>query len=197
MDARKLLRGGILAFVAVVAFAGFLGVSGGKLYSRWLKDKSRGELTKSVVTQMESIDVGDVLPEHVFEDLSRNPVSLSNMLPSGGLVTFISPTCASCEDQLTDFAVSVAGGEQSGSFVFISGENPRLLEEVRDKHNLQAPILYDHHKVYWKKLNINSFPLNVFVDNQMVITDIIAGPLSATELTEFITQVREVRAESK
>jgi peroxiredoxin len=177
--------------VAVVVFAGFLGVSGGKLYSRWLKDRSQGELTESIVTEMGTINVGDVLPDHVFEDLSRNPVSLSSALPAGGLVTFISPTCPSCQDQITDFAASVAQSEQAGRFVFISGENPRLLEELRDNHNLQAPILYDHHRVYWKQLNINSFPLNVFVDDQMVITDMIAGPLSAAEFSQVLQDESE------
>ncbi len=143
-------------------------------------------MTSAVVTQMGTIDVGDILPDHIFEDLSRNPVSLSSALPTGGLVSFISPTCASCEEQLTEFSASVAENEQVGRFVFISGQNPRLLEEVRDKHNLRAPILYDHHQVYWKQMNINSFPLNVFVDDKMVITDMIVGPLSAAEFSRFL-----------
>ena len=173
--------------MAVVVFAGLLGLTGGKLYSHWLKDKERTELTTAIVKLMETIDVGDTLPDHVFEDLSRIPVDLKKTLPHGGLVTFISPTCPSCEDQLTEFAASVAEDAQNGRFVFISGENPRLLEEVRDTYNLAAPVLYDHKSVYWKQLQINSFPLNVFVDDQFVITDMIAGPISAAEFSQVLT----------
>jgi len=177
--------------VAVVAFAGFLGVGGGKLYSHWLKNRERTELTTAIVKQMETIDVGDTLPDHVFEDFSRNPVDLRKTLPHGGLVTFISPTCPSCEDQLSEFAASVAEDAQAGRFVFISAGNPRLLEEVRDKHKLNAPVLYDHKSVYWKQLQINSFPLNVFVDDRFVITDMIAGPISAAEFSQVLTSESE------
>lgn len=144
MTSIKKLILSILVTVVSIGAAVFLGVQAGNLYSTHKAKERRNTITKAVVKQMKTIDIGDSLPDYVFEDLERKPVRLSEIINNYTLVTFVNPTCPSCIYQIEDFSATVPTDLQRKHFVLISPNNPRFLEDVRDKYHLNTNILYDH-----------------------------------------------------
>lgn len=175
----------IAIFIAAMAFAVVLGTQAGKMYANWDNQRKLAQTTRVVVDLMETIDIGDTLPDHVFEDLERNPVRLSDLIKGRTLVTFISPNCPSCEFQIEDFSRALNTDQQKNGYIFISPHNPRYLEELQDKYNLEAPILYDHRSKYWSMLSINTTPFNVQIGQDMILEEIFAGPLSEDEYLQI------------
>lgn len=179
---------GIVALTLTAGLAIFLGVNAGNLYNDWKASEIRTENTNATLERMGTLNIGDTLPDHTFEYLDRKKVKLSELIKGNTLITFISPNCPNCDDQLEALSGTAPVEIQSQRVVLISPHNPRFLEEIRDKHDIIAPLLYDHRREYWSLLRINSYPINVFVNGDRQIEDILVGALVAEDFEKLLKE---------
>ncbi len=179
---------GIITVIITAGVAVFLGVNAGNLYNDWKAEELRTETTNATLERMGTLNIGDTLPDHTFEYLDRSQVKLSELVKGNTLITFISPNCPNCDDQLEALSGAAPVEVQTQQVVLISPHNPRFLEEIQAKHNVIAPLLYDHRREYWSLLKINSYPINVFVNGDRQIQDILVGALVAEDFESLLAR---------
>jgi hypothetical protein len=176
--------------VAVIATAGLATVTGNYLGSAYSSRKARAErelITRDALKRIQAVEVGKRLPNHVFHDLSMNEVGLASLISGPKVISIISPTCGACEFQLEELSRYLPEDFQRNSVVVISPYHPPKLKMLRDSLNLKAPILFDYGSIYIDSLMINAFPFNIMVDSNLIITDIIVGPISPNDYRNAIS----------
>ena len=70
----------------------------------------------------------------------------------------------------------------------ISPGNPRLIEEMPGLDGLHSPILYDHRAEYTSRFNIFTFPFNIIINQDLVISNIVTEPLTEEDIKKVIRE---------
>ena len=200
----KKIRQAIFYLVAiiVVAFLGYISATqvSAHLNSKkqdeheQLKEKARQEYTESILNSMQTMAIGDTLPDFVFEDLNRQPRRLSDLVNNRTVISFFDPHCENCDEEMIKVRQAVANETEAGYFVFISSANPRLIEEMRGLVGLKSPVLYDHRAEFMRSYDIFTYPFNVIVDENLVIQDIIIDTLDESDLKKIINKNKDIES---
>lgn len=150
------------------------------------KRQVRREFTESVLRSMNSLQVGQVLPDYQFEDLAYNPQTLSDLATENTLLIFFDPACEGCDDELAAIneAVTDSIGYQRIRLI-TSGDSGMVAAKVA-RFALHSPLLYDRSGDYFFQLGVFTYPFNIIINKERVIQDMIAGTLDHTDLTRFI-----------
>jgi len=148
--------------------------------------QQREEVTEGILQHMNTIAVGDTLPDHQFEGLDRRPMILSQMVSHKTVLVFFDPDCGSCGGELESIHQAVTRSSDYRYFLLISAGNPRMIEDMQGQYDIRSPILYDHGGKFVYGHQILTYPFNVIVDRDLVIEDIIGGSLDMEELREII-----------
>ena len=187
----------LLAFIVVVAVAYFSALKvGAYINNKRLEQKMRSaeerkkEFTNTLLDQMQTLKIGDTLPDHRFEDLYRRNVYLSELLRGWTFLIFFDPYCDNCNDEMYAVNHTVSKLKEYGYFIFISGENPRLIEEMPGLTDLKSPVLYDHHREFINRFKIFTFPFNIVIDTDLVVREIYGEALTPEEITRVIEHNR-------
>lgn len=169
--------------IITIAVAYVVGVNAGKLFSQ----KRRAEVHRSIVEKMDDMKIGDKLPDWTFENLTFQPERLSDHLYGKTLLIFVQPNCPGCLEDIERLSSIVTDSLLSRKVVFISGDNPRELMDLRDDFKLQSTILYDHERAYSWQLGVSTFPFHIVVGPDLVIERIIPATLIAEEIEEIFS----------
>ncbi len=177
----------LFVFAAVIVLAVFIGGFIGKQISAHRAELKKEADTKAVLARMQTIKVGDTIPDHELELLDGTRVMLSDFIGAGKTaLVFFSPTCHTCFEEIERLVTNVKTPEDFQHFVFISSENPRLLVEVRDSYNLLSPVLYDHRRKFSVQFAIESFPFNIIINNNRQIEHIVVGELGDKDIQNVL-----------
>lgn len=180
----------IVAAIAVVGFvigvALLLGVEAGHYYASKRKLAKRDKSTQAILKQMNTLGIGDTVPDFALEDLGYNRVWLNDLLSHKTLISFFYPDCDAC---MLDFERLKAAASDSADyryFIFISSSDPEELVALKEEYGLSAFILYDHDQEFSGSIGVFTFPLNVIVNQSGKIENIIGGPLEEGEFVDLI-----------
>ncbi|MBN1213453.1 MAG: redoxin domain-containing protein [candidate division Zixibacteria bacterium] len=185
----------VFAVAAAVAYFSALKV-GAYINNKRLEQKkqaveqNRKDFTKTILDKMQTLSIGDTLPDHRFEDLYRRPVYLSELLKGQTILIFFDPYCENCNEEMNAVNQAVTELREYEYFIFISGENPRLIEEIPELSELKSPVLYDHHREYIDRFKIFTFPFNIVIDKDRVVREIYGQALTPEEITRVIEHNR-------
>jgi ABC-type uncharacterized transport system ATPase component len=191
-----LLRKSFLIWFAVIAGSLLLGGIGGKLVSNSVRSykenmhaQARVYLQTSVLEQMETLEVGDTLRDHVFEDLDLKPVRLRDVLLNTTIISVLDPGCEACLEEVAMLQHTLADSILRRTLIFISGGNPRYLSELMVSTNLPSMMLYDHHSLWLGSYKVITFPFNIVVDTELVVQRIIIGQLTVRDLKSLNIEI--------
>lgn len=149
------------------------------------KEEQRRQ-TAEILEEMNTIAVGDRLPDHLLMDPEQNPLPLSEMVDRKTLIIFFEPSCGGCRYEMQELSRVLPKLPQSPPLVMISAADREQIEEVRFEFQFPHPILHDEDAALTQSLRILAYPFNVIVDENMVIRDVIAGALPEEELLAIL-----------
>jgi peroxiredoxin len=181
---------GIFLLAAVtVCLAYVLGSQAGSLM---VSKKERNSMhareiqTKEILAHMQTIDVGDTLPDHTFVDLDMDSLRLSDVVCDRSVITVFDYHCSTCFAEIEEMNRAARDSVDFKYFTLVSSTNPLYLVELQEVHNIQCRIIYDKNRRYLDGLNISIYPFNIIVNKDMEIQRIVAGILTQEELEEII-----------
>ncbi len=149
-------------------------------------EQKKKDFTDALLAHMQSLNIGDTLPDHRFEDLYRRPVYLSSLVQGQTILIFFDPYCENCNEEMNTVNRTLSTTREYECFIFISGGNPRLIEEMPALSELKSPVLYDHNREYINRFKIFTFPFNVVIDKNLVIQEIYGETLTPDEIKRII-----------
>ena len=187
----------IVKYIIAIVVVGALGFFSAKQVAAYLHGKEvekalqekrqyRREFTQGVLKSMNSLQIGDVLPDYQFEDLAHNPLTLSDLTTENTLLVFFDPACESCDDELTAINEAITDSLEYRRFLFISSGDSVMVAEKVESLALRNPLLYDRSGDYFYQLGIFSYPFNVIINKDRVIKDMIVGTLDHMDLVGYI-----------
>jgi peroxiredoxin len=182
---RVVLKVSLVISITLAAY--FLGSEVGDILKQRNRDKSRSELSQSVISQMQEIKLGDTIANHLFEQLGDDSVWLFDLLSEKSVIIIVSPECPSCKDEIQELKFALRKDISNANyFIFASSGNPRMLEDIKNEFELKSPILYDHRNTYFSRYDIFTFPFNITVNKQGVILEMLTGTLLKEDFEEII-----------
>ncbi len=175
----------VLVVAVTIAVAFILGTQAGNKVAEWQYRENRDKTTKLMLSDMRTLEIGDKLPDHTFEDLEGAEIRLSDLVSGRTIICFFEIGCGTCIVELE--AMQAALEDSLRRHVVLISPDDRLdLREARAAYDIQAPILWDQHSFYAQNLKIPARPFNVVIDSSLTIEWIIAGKLSESELRKFL-----------
>ncbi len=166
--------------IGVVIVLGLSGIAfwGGTEAKRLLgkSPMNRQELTTQVLSMMNSIKIGDTLPDYqFFKTLENETVKLSDLVTGPTWLIFMLPDCDECIEELNALQPVFTDPTKKTKAIFISNAKPLELIDVRQRYTITAAILHDSNAVYTTGINVSAFPFNILVNNKLQIVDMVAG----------------------
>ncbi|MBU0984785.1 MAG: redoxin domain-containing protein [candidate division Zixibacteria bacterium] len=144
------------------------------------------DFTAGVLRSMNTLEIGDVLPDYRFEIPAGPMTSLAEIANDHTMLIFFDPYCDGCDSQLAALAGVTRDSIDIRRFVLIaSGDRDALLDKMQ-RLEIRSPVLYDESGDYFYQLGIHSFPFNVLIDQKREVKDIMAGSLVPGDLEHFI-----------
>lgn len=187
----------VITSACLIGIALLLGILSGRFVGQKLNEhkdlentKRQVRMTRLALSDMQTIEIGDTLPDFVFENLERKQVRLSGIIGSSIIVSIVQPECESCIDEIDYLAREVKDTAVLKRVVFISSGNPRLLEELARSTGIASLFLYDHRGAWISQFDINVYPFSIQVDDHLVIKNVFAGLLTRFDLQMAFELVR-------
>ena len=131
---------------------------------------------------MGTVEVGDTLQDHTFEDMDLRPIRLGKIVSGPSIISVFDPGCDACLEELSTFQRVLTPLALERQVVFISGGNPRYIAELVASTGLASHVLYDHHSAWLGSYRILTFPFNLVVDSNLVVTRIVVGAMTEENL---------------
>ncbi len=192
MTARQLRRALTVA-VVIVGTAGLAFVLGSKAGRYFVETRrserfllTRAAQTEQMLKQMNTIAIGDTLPDHVFQDIEGNPMKLSEVLSRWSVLSLFDLGCEACLEEIEHIQATVSNESEARYFVLIASGAPASLTELRRQYDLDCPILCDEDHQFFSWLNVMGIPFNMIVNRDRVIERVVSGSLTREELREVI-----------
>jgi len=187
----------IAKYLTVIVAVAALGVLSAKQVSQHLNARrtrasalelkqSRREYTEGLLRSMNTIAVGDRLPDHQFQDLEGRLQTLSDLTGDSTLVILFHPSCHFCDDELDALGDAVSDPSHHQRFLLASPGDIVEIVEKKEQFGIQSLVLHDQDGEYLTELGVSSFPFNIVVRRDGVIQDIVAGGLDAEDLAHFV-----------
>lgn len=188
MASVNLKKTGVAALVlaVVIAIAAILGTEAGNFYNERRYLESRDNSTTSMLSEMQTLEIGGKLVDHTFENLEGDDVRLSDLITDRTIVCFFDVDCGGCLFELEEMQTALADSLRR-HVILISRDDRVKLQEARAAYNIKAPILWDQDAFYARNLKIQVRPFNVMIDSTLTIRKIVAGKLTGSEFREFMT----------
>lgn len=142
--------------------------------------------TKELLNDMGTIQVGDTLPDHIFQGLDRQYYRLSDLLERQSALIVFDYHCSNCLSEIEEIKKVTSDSTESKYFLLISRSNPLQLMELQEKLGISCRILFDEDGMFLSNLNISTYPFNIFVNQQLKIEGIMIGPIFSDEMKRVI-----------
>lgn len=146
---------------------------------------ARSYSTNELLAQMNTIKVGDILPNHLFRRLGGDTAHLSRLLQSRTILIFVDLGCTPCLDQIEMLGRVTTTPQERCHFLVVSRADPGQLSRLRSDLSVQCEMLLDSAGTFHEKLSIHSSPFSIVVDSGRVIRSIVAGSLLEEEMLEL------------
>lgn len=146
---------GIIVLTIAVAYV--LGVQAGSFINERKRAERRAkgvEHTRSILDRMQTIEVGDRLPDVPMEDIDGYPHLLSELVQGQALITYTQTSCDACLMELERIAELCRNPSDYRRFIFVSTANPLHLMELRSNFGLESDFLFDEERVFGNALHI-------------------------------------------
>jgi hypothetical protein len=182
----------ILGFICLALF---LGIGAGLgIRAVWADiaertfEREREEFTQGILHQMNSIEVGDTLPDFPFELLTGDTVLLSEVVRQPTLLTVIQPGCDDCVEEVRLISSSIDDSSQASHFLLVSSANPRILLDWQSHSHHALKFVYDHKGIWQRNNNIEAIPFSLLLSGDRVVLKVIAGMVTAGEITDILEE---------
>lgn len=142
--------------------------------------------TNELLDDMGTIQVGDTLPDHIFQGLDRQYYRLSDLLERQSVLTVFDYHCSNCLSEIEEIKKIARDSTESKYFLLVSRSNPLQLMELQEKLGISCRILFDEDGMFLTNLNISTYPFNIFVNQQLKIEGIVIGPIFSDEMKRVI-----------
>jgi peroxiredoxin len=152
------------------------------MYNSFKRKKARTDLTTKLLQDMNTIEIGKPLPDHVFEDLDGKLIRLSEMIGKRKLIIFLSTDCGHCLELLNTVNRVVLEKEQDAQILFVSSDDRVDLQQAIIAYGIRSPILWDRDATYSSNLRITTSPFSVLVDSNLIVTWVNSGEIDAKEI---------------
>lgn len=175
--------------VATIVVAYVLGALAGGFFNAREVDRfkeRRVENKEAVLAQMGTIADGDTLPDIFLHDLAGEKVYLRDIIAGRSLLMFFEPDCELCLVEMETIQDKISNQNDFERFIMVSQANPLQLIKLRDRYQLQSPVLYDSEQFFRSQLKVFTFPFNMIIDRNLVIEEIFAGGLTPEEIIAIV-----------
>lgn len=182
----------IITTLILLAVAYFFGAQAGQFISSKKSDewrKERDEQGQYILKRVESLKVGQKLPNYFFYDIDGNFVELEKIVKSNCMISYILVDCPACDEQLATLTDLSKNTKIQISTILVSYENPFQLIKLKEQYQINFPILYDHGNQYGTNLDLYTYPFNILIDSGLVIRKLIPGQLLKEDYKEVITMI--------
>jgi len=179
----------ITAFCVSIAL--FLGTQTGRFLAEWGKSKERKLSNEIILSRMKTLKIGDTLDDHLFERISGDSVWLKELFCEKSVIIVVIPSCEGCHDEINELQQALRNPYDSKFFIFVSWQDPRLLEEMQKEMDIESPFLYDQETAYFSQFDITTSPFNIIVNKDGVVLDMLAGKMLKDEFQEIIDYNRQ------
>lgn len=176
----------VLVFAVVIAGAIVLGTQAGNFYSERRSLERRDQSTTSMLSEMQTLEIGGKLTDHTFENLEGDDVRLSDLVTGRTIVCFFDIDCGGCLLELEEMQAALDDSLRR-HVILISHDDRVDLMEARAVYNIEAVILWDQDAFYSRNMKVQVRPFNVVVDSALTIRKIVAGKLTGSEFREFMS----------
>jgi peroxiredoxin len=145
--------------------------------------------TRVELNRMQTLNIGDTLPDVRLEDLSGRSIDLASVIKHRRTaIAFVLPDCDACLFEMQRILKLSPDSIAQQHWVLVSSSNPRTLNDLKVERGLAMPVLYDHQNRLASRLRINSFPFNIVVDSQRVIISIFSGALLDDQVSQIASE---------
>lgn len=181
---------GVVCFVALVTLAVILGTEAASFLQERRAVQERDRITEAVVREMGTLNIGDTLANFPLTDVETgDSVYLSELSKEGLLIVFAQTTCGMCDVQLRALQEILGKGLVGDRVAIIIGEGAAEAIEYERKYKLQCRFLYDESNQYRSKYKIMDSPFNLVLSNKGIISDLVVGRMTGSEMTERLESV--------
>lgn len=129
---------GVILFASVVLSGLLLGSQAAHYKTLKKQLAARKEQTAAILDEMNTIKIGDKLPDHRFEDLESNLVWLSDLLAHKTLISFYHPSCDACVVDFEHMQRKCLESADYEYFLFISSTDPMMLAEQKRQNGIAS-----------------------------------------------------------
>lgn len=195
MHTIKITLGIVLAVAATIGLAYVLGSQvGSHVATRQAEAnflEQRDADTKSILAQARNLTPGITLPDHVFDRMSGEQVSLYDLLSVRTPIIFFSMGCPACE-KLAKQIVAIAGDQRDMERCLVITEaDPQQLTAFCEQNEFKGTILLDKRMDYMRDIFKEVLiPTIIVVDSAAVVQNVFVGGLTDEEITEYMSANR-------
>jgi len=138
----------------------------------------------------ESSEIGSPAPDFVLEDLSGNPVKLSDLRGRLVVLNFWATWCTPCRTEMPEFQEIYQRNEQDLVVLGINlEENPGDIQDFVSPLNITYPILLDKEGLVSRQYKVIQLPNTYFIDRQGILRIRHIGFLSSDQFQEYLDRV--------
>jgi peroxiredoxin len=170
----------------LIAIAAAIGSQAGKYFGKRENSKKKQVFAEQIISNMSDLNIGDTLPNHMFETIEGDSVWLYQLLSKRCVLIVSIPQCDDCYLEAEQLKSAKLDSVEQKKFIFVTWENPKLLDDVKKKLGLESLFLYDHKKEYFSQFDITVYPFNITLDENGVVLDLLAGSMLKEDFLEII-----------
>jgi len=138
----------------------------------------------------ESSEIGSPAPDFVLEDLSGNPVKLSDLRGRLVVLNFWATWCTPCRTEMPEFQEIYQRNEQDLVVLGINlEESPSDIQDFVSPLNITYPILLDKEGLVSRQYKVIQLPNTYFIDRQGIFRIRHIGFLSSNQFQEYLDRV--------
>ena len=179
-----------LVIVGVSSAAYFFGVEAASFLNSMRTETKKKENLKFrdlTLDKMQTIQIGERLPNHLFYELNGNMLELQKIrLQEVSIFTYATTECHFCDEQFEILSGFSADSTLMSRIWIVSPSNPFELFKLNKRFNNRFKILYDHDSQFCDNLKIMTFPFHIIVESDFVIKDIVVGQMGTNEIKEIL-----------
>ena len=137
-----------------------------------------------------SYEIGSPAPDFVLEDLSGNPVKLSELKGRLVVLNFWATWCTPCRTEIPEFQEIYQQNEQDLVVLGINLEqSPGEIQEFISQLKVTYPILLDTDGLVSRLYKVIQLPNTYFIDRQGILRVRHIGFLSSVQFQEYLDKV--------
>jgi len=152
--------------------------------------ESKAKWDQMTATRLVGIAVGDSFPSFPVWSLDSSGVAceVRELLPDGGLLVSVSPTCHVCVEVAVALqtACDRIQSPTADAVLLLEGESSEVLMAALKEHDVRLPVFWDVEQALFHVHKVNSNPTWFVLNSSGVLKDIGYGLSTADEFVEVL-----------